>query len=71
MEVLVFKTNLRYKKQVRSIQEKIDAYPGIVKWNFDMHDADKILRVVSVNVQPSKIENLLHNAGYRCEELPD
>ncbi|MGI8584216.1 MAG: hypothetical protein ACR2KX_18645 [Chitinophagaceae bacterium] len=71
MEVLVFKTNIRYKKHVTAIQPHIATQPGIIKWNIDLKDADKILRVETVNLHPAKIEGLVKKAGYLCEELKD
>ena len=44
---------------------------GIIKWNIDFHDQDKILRIVSHNLSPQSVERTLQRAGYVCEELPD
>ena len=49
----------------------LDELKGIIKWNIDFHDKDKILRIVSNDLSPRLIENTLKNAGYACEELPD
>ncbi len=70
-EILVFKTNIRYKKHVNNIRSHIDAEPQILKWHIDLHDVDKILRVVSTNLQPVVIDSLIKKAGYYCEELKD
>lgn len=69
MEVLVFKTNLRYKKHVNAIQPHITAQPGVLKWNVDLKDCDKVLRIETTDLHPAKIETLIQNAGYNCEEL--
>jgi hypothetical protein len=71
MEVLVFKTNIRYKKNVSAIHPHIAKQPGIIKWNVDLKDADKILRIETVDLHPAKIEGIIKNAGYKCEELKD
>lgn len=69
MEVLIFKTNIRYKKHINTVAHHITKQPGIIKWNVDLKDADKILRVETTDVHPAKIEGLIMNAGYKCEEL--
>lgn len=69
MEVLVFKTNIRYKKEVASLQASMAAQPGILKWNVDLWDCDKVLRVESKNIPPLQIENMVQHLGYVCEEL--
>jgi hypothetical protein len=69
MEILVFKTNLIDVKRIGDIESSLDVHPNIFKWNVDLHDDDKILRVVANNVAGEEVENMLLNAGYYCEEL--
>lgn len=69
MEILVFKTNIRNKKQLGLLMPHLQKIQGIHQWNVDMHDRDKILRVQSINVAPHTIENTVRQAGYQCEEL--
>lgn len=69
MEVLVFKTNVRYKKHINSIAFRLDNIPDIRRWNFDLQDKDRILRIEAAELAPSIIENILQQAGYYCKEL--
>jgi short-subunit dehydrogenase len=69
MEVLVFKTNIKYKKQVNAIQQHIAEHPGIIRWNVDLKDVDKILRIETTEPCSEKIELLINKAGYTCVEL--
>ena len=71
MEVLIFKTNIRYKKHINVIEQHIAKQPGIIKWNVDLKDVDKILRIEAADLHPAKIEGLVKSAGYRCKELKD
>lgn len=71
MEILVFKTNVRYKKNIRYITPHLESLKGITRLNFDLHDKDKILRIESSDVVPASIEILLKREGYYCEELTD
>jgi hypothetical protein len=71
MEILVFKTNLRYKKNVNQVMPRLNELKGVIKWNVDFHDKDKILRIVSDDLSPKLVEHTLQNEGYVCEELPD
>lgn len=70
MEVLVFKTNLRFKKHINAITPHINTLQGILRWNVDLYDKDKILRIESHNLSPRAVETTLKKAGYFCEELP-
>lgn len=71
MEVLVFKTNIRYRKELSVLEEHLQTHAGIVNWNVDLKDCDKVLRVVGKNIQPVTIENMVQKLGYVCEELRD
>jgi hypothetical protein len=71
VRILVFKTNLRYKKDIRHIEPLLDRHPDIMCWNVDRYDIDNILRIETMHVQPYEIIRLVTKAGYFCEELPD
>lgn len=69
MDILVFKTNLSSTKRVRAVEPALDQHPKIYQWNVDLHDCDKVLRVISNSIAATEVENILTHAGYFCEEL--
>jgi tRNA G26 N,N-dimethylase Trm1 len=69
MEVLVFKTNVRSKKHINKVARTLDQFEDINRWNFDLHDKDKILRIETAELSAKVIESSLKQAGYYCEEL--
>lgn len=69
MEILVFKTNVRNKKHIDEIADQLAQFADINRWNFDLQDKDKILRVEADAISPVVIENTLKKAGYYCKEL--
>jgi hypothetical protein len=71
MEILVFKTNVENMKHVRRLYSLLKTVQGVLKWNLDTEDVDKVLRVEVVSVAPGKIEMTLQSAGYYCKELKD
>jgi len=71
MEVLVFKTKLEDTKQVRELSHHLKNLQGINKWNVDLQDCDKILRIEADGITPHSVEEVLQEAGYYCEELED
>ena len=71
MEILVFKTNVQYKKNLKQVMPHLNEMKGVIRWNIDFHDRDKVLRIVSNNLSPRVVENTLKNVGYACEELTD
>jgi hypothetical protein len=71
MNILVFKTNIRYKKHLSEIVHYLNSTSGILRWNVDFQDKDKILRIEANNLHPQSVEKVLQRAGYYCEELQD
>jgi len=69
MEVLILKTNIRYKKEVRAVAPLLDGQDSIMKWNIDLHDIDKVLRIESDNMELTEVVQLIQEAGFYCEEL--
>lgn len=69
MQILVFKTSLTNNSHIKKIGASLSQHPGISEWNVDLHDCDKILRVVTENINPAEIENIVSNAGHFCQEL--
>ncbi len=69
MDILVFKTNVEDTKNARKVSPHLRNIRGILKWNFDLHDCDKILRIEADGLSPHSIEEIINNAGYYCKEL--
>ena len=69
MEVYVFKTAVKFKKQIKIIAYELNKINEIQNWNFDLEDCDKILRIESrKNISLLTCE-LLNKLGHHCEEL--
>jgi hypothetical protein len=71
MEILIFKTNVENMNHIRKLYPLLKTIQGILKWNIDTEDVDRILRVEAVSVAPQRIEMALQSAGYYCKELED
>lgn len=70
-EILVFKTGLRYKKDIALLRPLLDADHRIYEWNVDMEDVDRVLRIASNDIEADEVIELVSRAGFACEELPD
>ena len=69
MEVLILKTNIRYKKQVNKVAPLLNERNSIARWNIDLNDIDKVLRIESDDMALTEIVQLIEEAGFYCEEL--
>lgn len=71
MNILVFRTNIYFKEHIDEVAPHLGKLPGILKWNVDLHDIDKVLRIEVVDLSPAVIVENLKHIGYLCEELED
>ena len=74
INVLVFKKNLKYKKDVRLVSPHLSSKNEITRWSVAIDDADRVLRVetgsgTSKSSLIDYISNKLRMEGFLCEEL--
>ena len=67
--IFVFKTSVKTTTEVRQLKPQINNLTGAEKWNFDLLDADNILRIDSKENIVQKITAQLHLHNFYCEEL--
>lgn len=70
-EILVFKTNVSCDTSVEKLRPLLDNFLKNSKWNFDLEDCDKILRVEASKKISNLVIALLAENGFKCKELPD
>ncbi len=68
-EILVSKTNLSNTRHIKKVGVFLNLHPHIKEWNVDLHDCDKILRVVAEPIAAAEVEKIVCEAGHFCEEL--
>ncbi len=66
---MVFATTVQSTEQVKTLAPQINLLAGKGRWNFALDDCDKILRIVSDNVNPEEAVALLKKYGFECNEL--
>ena len=67
--IFIFKTSVKTKMQAQQLKLHINTMLPNAKWNFDLTDCDKILRIDSEENIVLKIIDLLNRHNYSCEEL--
>lgn len=67
--IYVFKTSVFSENEILLLKPHLDKLPR-TKWNFDLEDCDKILRIESSSrISEKMIMNLLNDNGYDCQAL--
>ena len=70
-KVLVFKTSVQKKKQVRYLKPALNQLMSLgEQWNFDLEDCDNILRIETHGIQAQEVSSVLIKKGFYCRELP-
>lgn len=69
--VLVFKTNIKCKEDVKWLTPTMDSKFGNSNWSVDCSDVDNVLRIECIHSDASKIIEVIKNAGFTCDELLD
>ena len=70
--ILVFRTSVESALQVKRLKPFLDGLlQEYERWNFDLEDCDRILRVESARLSPVAIVNRLEREGFKCVELED
>jgi hypothetical protein len=67
--IFVFKTSVKTKMQIKKLKPHIEKRLPKTKWNFDLNDCDKILRIESEENIVLPIMDLLAIHKFNCEEL--
>jgi tRNA G26 N,N-dimethylase Trm1 len=67
--VLVFRTSVSSKQKIRQLKSVFEQRFAVIKWNFDLEDCDKILRIETNENISLKVVSTLQNMGFECSEL--
>ncbi|MES2328531.1 MAG: hypothetical protein V4539_02945 [Bacteroidota bacterium] len=67
--VLVFKTTVDSEGKARKLKPHLDELLRPVKWNFDLSDCDRILRVEGPEQISTTVIHALKTHGFDCVEL--
>jgi len=67
--IYVFKTTVKNKTQIKRLKSELDSILLNAKWNFDLEDCDKILRIDSTENCCQRVIALLHSFNFQCVEL--
>lgn len=67
--VLVFKTTVNNPGEARRVKPHLDKVLLPARWNFDLTDCDRILRVEGAPHASTAVISTLRQLGFDCAEL--
>ena len=68
--ILVFKTNIRLRKDLKKIEPVLNANPFIINWNIDRNDSDKVLRIKTVNINSGELIDIIKGKAIYVKNFP-
>ena len=67
--IWIFKTNIATASDKSRIHDTLNDHRDIQRWNVDLHDVDRVLRIVSTSLTANQIILIINNLGFECAEL--
>ncbi len=67
----LFITSVKTEQEIGQLKPHLNDLLKHAKWNFDLEDCDKILRIDIETEITQSIINLLKDKGFYCQELVD
>lgn len=68
-DILIFRTFITTKQDIERIETVFAQYPCIYKWNVDLEDWEKVLRIECSEINSTKIISLLKEIDIETREL--
>lgn len=67
--VLVFRTTVNTRGQMLLLAPALSEILGHARWNFDLEDRDRVLRIEHGSSARDRVIDLLRRKGFMCAEL--
>ncbi|MDD7887066.1 hypothetical protein [Flavivirga sp. 57AJ16] len=72
MHLLIFETDIKSKKKVKSLKPILNEHADILKWSIDLEDIDNVLRIEATNnITENEIIDMVKTRGFYIETLTD
>jgi hypothetical protein len=72
MELLIFQTDIKSKKKVKTINPILNGHSDILKWSIDLEDIDNVLRIEATeNLLEEELIDLVKIKGFHIKPLSD
>ncbi|WP_438425707.1 hypothetical protein [Aquimarina macrocephali] len=72
MELLIFRTDIKSKKKVKSLKPVLNNHSDIIKWSIDLEDIDNVLRIeATTNLSEVDVIDLVQVQGFFIKTLSD
>ncbi len=72
MHLLIFETDIKSEKKVKSLKPTFSKHDDILKWSIDLEDVDNVLRIEATsNITETDIIDMVKTHGFYIDVLED
>jgi hypothetical protein len=72
MKLLIFRTDIKSKKKIKSLKSIFNNHSDIIKWSVDLEDIDNVLRIeATTNLSEGDVIDLIEIKGFYIKTLSD
>lgn len=72
VEIFLYKTQIKSTAEIRRLAELFQCMDKVLRWSVDMHDVDRVLKVVFLGHQSEHtFQEFLRSEGIKCQILQD
>ncbi len=72
MELLLFRTDIKSKKKVKTLKPMLNNHSDILNWSVDLEDIDNVLRIeATANLSEEEVMDLVSVQGFYIKTLVD
>ncbi|WP_062061218.1 hypothetical protein [Aquimarina longa] len=72
MELLLFRTDIKSKKKVKSLKSVFNNHSEIINWSVDLEDIDNVLRIeATTNLSEKDVMDLVRIKGFYIQIMLD
>ena len=68
-QILIFRTSITKRRDIKLIGSLLAKFPQITRWNVDLEDWEKVLRIECSNITALEISEVLRNNHIFTSEL--
>lgn len=69
MSIYILVSNINTREDVKQVEIQLKPYREVLKWTIDLSDDEKVLRVVTAELQCRDVIRLVRDIGFDCHQM--
>lgn len=69
MSIYIFVSNINTREDLKQFEIQLKPYQKVLTWTVDLSDDEKVLRVVTAELQCKDVISLVRAIGFDCHQM--